>query len=172
MERETGTKVRHYGDVYFTLTQPVKPFVAAPVRLMTLVDIPLLARAPGEVQASGFGNLETLLTEGFVAGAIEAGQIVAIAQTYARTTRYADIGVSTLPAYQRRGYATAAAALVAGKLQEIELTPVWSTGEDKQASRRVAEKLGFREVSRRVYIILEHRMIDSQEKNFDPKAAN
>ena len=42
---------------------------------------------------------------------------------------------------------------MARRLQAEGQTPVWSTGEDNWASQRVAEKVGFAEVSRRMYLI-------------------
>jgi predicted GNAT family acetyltransferase len=65
--------------------------------------------------------------------------------------------VATLPAYRRRGFATAAAALVATAIQAGGRIPVWSCGETNQASLRVATNLGFEPVLRRVYIILASR---------------
>jgi predicted GNAT family acetyltransferase len=94
-----------------------------------------------------------LLTEGIIAAAIVDGGVVAIAHTAARTERHADLGVATLPAWRGRGLATAAAALVAERVRAAGQIPVWSTGETNAASRRVAQKLGFREVARRTYLI-------------------
>lgn len=47
------------------------------------------------------------------------------------------------------------AAIVCRWVQDSGRVPVWSCGEDNLASLRVAQKLGFREVSRRVYLIPE-----------------
>ena len=81
------------------------------------------------------------------------GRIVGTAQTSAITARYADIGVSTDERWRERGFATAAASIVARRVQETGRTPVWSCGEDNMASLRVARKLGFEEVSRLTYVI-------------------
>ena len=78
---------------------------------------------------------------------------LAIAFTSARTARHADIGVATLEPWRGRGFATAAASLVAGAIQADGQTPVWSTGEGNLASLRVAAKIGFVEVGRRTYVI-------------------
>jgi predicted GNAT family acetyltransferase len=83
------------------------------------------------------------------------GRVVAIAQNYAFSDQYGDVGVSTLPDFRGQGLATAAAALVARELQQNGRIPVWSCGEDNYASLRVAEKLGFKYDSQRTYIILE-----------------
>ena len=63
--------------------------------------------------------------------------------------------MSTLEEWRGRGLATAAASLVAQAIQESGRAPMWSAGNP--ASLRVAQKLGFVEVSRRVYINLHKR---------------
>jgi len=82
-------------------------------------------------------------------------EIVVIAHTSARTEHYADIGVFTLKEWRGRGFATAAASIVAKRVQEVGQIPLWSTGEDNIASLRIAQKLGFTEVSRSTYVIPE-----------------
>ena len=76
-------------------------------------------------------------------------------QTSALGDHFADIGALTNAAFRGRGYSTAAAAIVCRWVQQSGRVPVWSCGEDNAASLRVAEKLGFREVGRRVYLIPE-----------------
>jgi hypothetical protein len=155
MERTLKRTIRRFDDVYYALDGAVVAAPNAAVRLLGPGDLPLLASAPAEVQGAGFGGAPALLSEGIVAGAIVDGKLVAIAHTSAFTDRHADIGVSTLMPWRGRGFATAAASLVSARVQEGGRTPVWSTGEHNLASRRVAEKLGFREVGRRVYLIPE-----------------
>ena len=53
-----------------------------------------------------------------------------------------------------KGFASSAASIVVRRIQERGRTPVWSAGEGNAASLRVAAKLGFVEVSRRVYLNL------------------
>ena len=79
------------------------------------------------------------------------GKSSASRRPIARSERHADIGAATLEAWRGRGLATAAAALVARRVQEAGQTPVWSAGEDNAASLRVAQKIGFTAVSRRTY---------------------
>ncbi len=146
-----GCPIRCYGDVYHTLTGAAIGFEDTAVRPLTPADLPLLETAPPEIRGH---DPRRMLTDMF-AGAIVDGRIVAIAQNYALSPRYGDVGVATLPDYRRQGLATAAASLVIQWVVENGRIPVWSCGEDNAASLRVAQKLGFQEVSRRVYLILE-----------------
>ncbi len=152
IEQMMGCPVRLLEDVYHTLTQPAPAITHPHVRLLTPADLSLLEAAPFELQ--GTQPRRTLL-EMVAAGAIVDGQLVAIAQNYARTDRYGEIGVHTLPAYRQQRYAVATAAAVARYIQSLGLTPVWSCGAHNEASLRTAVRLGFVEVSRRVYIILD-----------------
>ena len=148
----TGKRVYYYGDVYHKLTKPAPLFDEPAVRELTRDDLGLL-RAAG-MDGGGFrGGLSALLEEGAVVGPVVDGRIVGTAQTSAITDRYADIGVSTDERWRERGFATAAASIVARRVQETGRTPVWSCGEDNMASLRVAWKLGFEEVSRLTYVI-------------------
>ncbi|MET8982468.1 GNAT family N-acetyltransferase [Streptomyces sp. NPDC004539] len=62
----------------------------------------------------------------------------------------AHICVLTTPAARNRGLATAAASAAVQHALEAGLLPQWRAGND--ASRRVAEKLGFREVGEQVSV--------------------
>ena len=153
ISEQAGSRVHYYEDVYHVLSRPVHTFVHKVVRRLALPDLELLESMPGAADTSGFGSLQVLLEEGFVACAIVSGQIVSMAHTYARTAHHADIGVHTLEGWRGRGFATAAASTVARCIQAAGQTPVWSTGQDNWASLRVAQKLGFVECSRRTYVI-------------------
>lgn len=155
IETEAGMGVRYDGDVYHTLIQPASNIRNGAVRLLTPDDLPLVEAAPVEVRGAGFESPAAMLTEGVVAGAIVSGGLVAMANTGALTERHADIGVSTLEPWRCRGFATAAASIVAQRVQAGGRIPVWSVGETNAASLRVAEKLGFTEVSRRMYVIVD-----------------
>ena len=153
IEADRETSIRYYGDVYHARLAPVHCYPNAAVRPLTLEDVPRLAKAPAEVQGNGYTTHAAMVTDGIAAGAVVDGAIVAIAHTYAETNLHADIGVSTLEAWREKGFATAAASLVAQEIQAKGKVPVWSCGEDNFASLRVAEKLGFTEVGRRTYVI-------------------
>lgn len=157
MGRELGAPIRTQDDIYHTLEGPAPRIVREEVRLLTPDDLPLLEAAPPSLQGGGFGSPAAELAEGIVAAGIIAGEVVAYAHAYALTPKHADVGVATREDQRGRGLATAAAALVAAEIQASSRTPVWSCGEPNAASRRVAAKLGFREVSRRVYLIVDQR---------------
>lgn len=151
--------VRPYEDVHYVLRGA--PHLISPreieTRLLRPEDFPMMERAAPPLQGSGFGSITALLNDGIVAGSIISDNgmpcLVSIAYTAAFAGHYADIGVYTDPAYRRRGLSSYAAGLVMSQLSQRGISSVWSTGEDNRASRRVAEKLGMREVTRRVYLI-------------------
>lgn len=150
---ETGQTIRYYGDVCHALLKPVRAYSNETVRLLTAADVSLLSQAPEEVQGNGYKTAMDMVTKGIAAAAIIEGKIVAIAHIYAETPLHADIGISTLEAWRGKGFATAAASLVAERIQAKGKVPAWSCGEDNGASLRVAQKLGFAEVARRIYVI-------------------
>ncbi len=155
IEAQTGSKVRCYGDIYHVLRGPVTRLHHEATRLLTPDDIELVEAAPAEVWGSGWNSTREMLEEGVIAGAVVKGNLVAIAYTSTRSARHADVAVSTLEEWRGRSFATAAASLVAWRLQEAGQIPVWSTGEANRASLRVARKLGFAPVAQRTYVILD-----------------
>lgn len=159
MQADLGRVVRHVVDIYFTLDRPTATFVHPSARSLTRDDLALLEGSSADVQemALGFGTFEGLLAEGIAAGAVVEGYLVALACTTAQTGRHADVGVVTVEEWRGQGVATACAALVADGIHRSGRVPVWSTGEDNLASLRVARKLGFGEVGRRVYLVPSRR---------------
>jgi RimJ/RimL family protein N-acetyltransferase len=152
---DTGRASRLREDIYQVLAEPARPFPHPAVRRLTIDDRNHLDAAEASLGTPGWnwGSGATMLEEGIAAGGIVDDRLVAIAYTGAVSGRHADIGVATLPAWQGRGLATASAALVSEGIQATGRTPVWSAGENNLASLQVARKLGFVEVSRRVYVI-------------------
>ena len=152
IKQEADVKLRQYGDVYHTLVGRVNEFTVPEVRPLDLEDEALLATYRSNPREMGFATFEDLLTDGAAAGAVVGGNLVALAHTNAMTDRYGDIGVATDEPWRGMGFASSAASIVARRIQERGRTPVWSAGEGNAASLRVAAKLGFVEVSRRVYL--------------------
>ena len=149
---KNGLQVHHYGDIYHTLTEPAEEFAVPEVRLLNLGNTGLLATYRKNPRGMGFATLQDLLAGGIVAGAVVRGRLVALAYTSAITASYSNVSVATDEDWRGMGFASAAASIVARRIQERGLTPVWSSGEDNTASLRVAAKLGFVEVSRRVFL--------------------
>jgi predicted GNAT family acetyltransferase len=103
---------------------------------------------------AAYGSALALLTEGFVAGAVIAGALVARAHTSCQSRRYADISVATAEAWRGQGLATAAASLVCRCVQSSGRAPTWNTSAENLASQRIAQKLGFLPYSRVSYLTL------------------
>lgn len=148
-----AASVRTQDDVYHVLEVPAPEVSVPDVRLMTPADVAFFRSPPADLGGVDAAWLLEHLRQGYVAGAIRDGRIVSTAHTFATSESYADLGVTTVPEWRRRGLATAAAALVARAIQVNGRTPVWSCGGTNEASLAAAARLGFREVSRRVYLV-------------------
>ncbi len=142
-----GTGALHtLEDVYHVLDTPIPPFDRRDdVRLLSDDDMLLMAGMDELQQNSAYKPI--------VAAAVIDGEIVSLAHTFAWSPLYVDIGVTTHEEFRGQGYATTAAAIVAEEVRKRGRTPVWSCGAHNEASLRIAEKLGFRETSRRLYLI-------------------
>lgn len=156
LREEIGLGSHFVDDIYFLTDGPVAVIPNADVRMLTDADIPLLEAAPDDIRDCFDDALEAVIAEERIAGAVlpEAG-VVAIAATYGFREKYADLAVSTLAPYRGRGYARAAASLVASETQNAGRVPIWSCAPTNIGSLQVAHRLGFKEVSRRVNIVLD-----------------
>ena len=157
MERDLARLVSFYNDIYYELRRPPADIVHRHVRQMAAGDLGLLAAAPAELRGRGSEAPGVLFGEGRAAGAIVGGRLVAMACAHTAVGHYADLDVYTLEGWRRRGLAAAAASIVCRHVQERGLVPTWRTEQDNVASRRVATKLGFTEVSCRTYIVPNRR---------------
>ncbi len=157
IEEKMKIPVRYLKGIYYTLSKPVLHFQSKFVRQLTLDDLDLLESAPNGFHAGDFGDLRNLLSEGIVACGIISNEFVCMVYTAGRTDLYSEIGAFTLEKWQGQGFASAAASIVAQLIQKDGQTPVWSTGESNPGSIRVAKKLGFTEVLRRTYVILDKK---------------
>lgn len=152
--RETGATPVLFQELFYVLDRPVEPAPHAEVRLLTTADAPMMEAATELPGMAGWrlGSARTLVEASVAAGAVVRGQLAAVSFMGSWSARLGEVGITTRPEAQGRGLATAAAALVIAEVQARGLTPAWVTSEENVASRRVAAKLGFREVSRRVYV--------------------
>ena len=148
-----GGSVSYFNEIHQALLKPIHSYHDETVRLLTLADEALLAKAPEGIRGNSYQTPQKILSTGPVAGAIVNDNIVSIARTYAQTDLHGGISIYTLERWRGKGYATSAASLVAEQLQAMGKVPVWYCGEENGASLRTAEKLGFVEVSRRIDIV-------------------
>jgi len=161
------TSVSFLDDIYHIPRGQVLPFENESVRWLMLDDLAVLETLPHEAQPIGFwGDLRTSLTKGLVAGAIVEGKVVATSFVAARGEQHVDIGVYVLENYRRRGLATVVASLVARSVQSDGLVPVWSCGSHNLPSLKLAQKLGFVEVSKRTYVIIEKYLADVLRRTY------
>ena len=152
---EMGLANHLVDDIYQIPGGPVKMFHNDDVRMLTHNDIPLLEVTPDDIRDSFDDDLGAVLDQERIAGAVVNGKIVAVGCTYGFCEPFVDVAISTLADYRCRGYARAAASLVAAETQKAGHTPIWSCAPTNLSSLAVAAKLGFREVSRRVNVVLD-----------------
>ena len=99
-------------------------------------------------QASGKRGLAESLKQTLKAATIVAakrvdGQVAAVCYTDAVTEQWWDVGVSTLKAHRRRGYARACFAALDRYMLARGKHPVWGARDDNAASLKMARSLGF-----------------------------
>ena len=153
---EMGLPNHLVDDVYHLVAGRIPIFPHDDVRMLTHDDIPLLEASPDDIRDSFDEDLAAVMEEELIAGAVlPAAGVVAIAATYGFREPYVDLAISTLAPYRCRGYAGAAASLVAARTQEAGGIPIWSCAPTNMGSLHVAYRLGFQEVSRRVNIVLD-----------------
>jgi L-amino acid N-acyltransferase YncA len=154
LSRELGVPTRVRADVHYVLDGPVREHAHPAVRRLGENDVGLFERAPPAMRIEGFVSTVAALTGGVVAGAVVGEELVSRVALELSTETYADLNAHTLAAWRNRGLGSAAASLVAAELRNRDLTPVWSAGEENLASRRIAEKVGFREFGRKSYVVV------------------
>ncbi len=150
----TKINVRYLTDVYHTNNQKIitnKNYEGASLlKAENTEEIQIITK---EFEINGFKTINELLVNGFLVFSKIEDQIVSITYTSALSQKYADIGTFTKEAFRGQGFSTANATLVVNKVLEIGKIPIWSCGDTNSGSLKVAQKLGFKEVSRRKYVI-------------------
>jgi hypothetical protein len=76
-------------------------------------------------------------------GVVIADRLVSIAHTSARTPRACELGINTLEAERRHGYARAATTLWTALVGQQGLVPIYSAFAWNSASLRLAEAVGY-----------------------------
>lgn len=151
---KAGWTIRQVPDVYYTMPGAARGISHPNVRLLGAADADFYA-----ANAPCFDDdpdaARQAVIDGPIAAAMVNGKVVAAIEANVRTARYANFCAETLPEYRGKGFSSACASVAAQAVQSMGLTPVWSTSENNLASRRVAEKVGFVECSRWIYLIPE-----------------
>ena len=155
LEQRDGHTPRTQTVIYSRLSTPVSVYQHAWVRLLAPHEEDLALTGPGGSIGAAYGSPQALLAEGWIAGAVVDGELVARAHTSCHSATYADVAIATREQWQGQGLATAAASLVCHHVQLKGRTPVWSTTLDNYASSRVAQKLGFEDYSQLTYVVAE-----------------
>ncbi|HET8739551.1 MAG TPA: GNAT family N-acetyltransferase [Acidimicrobiia bacterium] len=71
------------------------------------------------------------------------GRVVSVCGAYWITETLWDVGIDTLPGYQRQGHATRCFYALDAHMGGLGLSPVWGAYEDNTASLGMAASLGF-----------------------------
>lgn len=144
-----GIALRELPTLLYTLTsaQPV-PEVPA-IRLLpidrALLDSTSLANAEhirAEIQWM-WPSEERFCQHGFGWAAAAERQLICWCTAEYQSAARCGIGIATLPAFERRGIATATAGRFVREALQRGLAPYWECRADNIGSVRVAEKLGF-----------------------------
>lgn len=154
--------VRMLDDIYHVRTEPMEPSLHGEARLLTSLDLPLLAAAT-DLVGDGFDRLRDVLEWGFVAGVERNGALVSLAHTFAASERHMDIGVATLAEWRGHHFASMVGSVVTQAILDSGRTAVWSTGGINLPSLQVARRLGFTETGRRTYLIPEFEETEDSE---------
>jgi GNAT superfamily N-acetyltransferase len=155
LERQGGSTPQTQTVMYSMLSNPVTEYHHPLARLLETHEVALALTGPGGSIGTAYGSPEVLLAEGWVAGAVVDGELVARAHTSCQSAMYADVAIATREHWRGQGLATAAASIVCQQVQLDGLTPIWSTTVDNQASRQVAQKLGFTDYSQLTHVIAQ-----------------
>ncbi len=143
---------RSVADVVHELTTPAQLLAHPLVRRVSAAEAETLDVASPDVLPDR-ALVVAAATVGRVFAAVVGEQIVGHGSSMAASSSFADVGVHVAEPFRGQGIAAAAASLACRAVQEAGLTPVWGAGSDNVASIRVAEKIGFREVTRLVFLV-------------------
>jgi RimJ/RimL family protein N-acetyltransferase len=152
-----GIALREMPTSFYSLADARPTPMIAGIRLLPinrlLLANPALANV-GQIRAeiqSMWPSEERFYERGFGWAAVADQQIVCWCTAEYLSGDRCGIGIATVPAFERRGIATATAAQFVREALRRELTPYWECGSDNIGSVRVAEKLGFELIAKERY---------------------
>jgi RimJ/RimL family protein N-acetyltransferase len=91
------------------------------------------------------------LSHGFGVAALAGDDIICWCTAEYLSARQCGVGITTDPAYEGQGVATATAARFVEECARRGILPRWECARDNVGSRRVAEKVGFGLISEEEY---------------------
>jgi GNAT superfamily N-acetyltransferase len=94
---------------------------------------------------------ERFYQQGFGWAAAVESQVVCWCTAEYRSAERCGIGITTVPAFERQGIATASAGQFVREALQRGLAPYWECRADNIGSKRVAEKLGFVLIAQECY---------------------
>jgi RimJ/RimL family protein N-acetyltransferase len=133
----------------------VHSFATGAARLLDVSEIEALAHAtgPAAVPPDLLAELQQAARTGSPVGAAFCdGAPVSFCYASSVTEGLWDVSIDTLEPFRGRGFAEAAVRVLIEYWADRGRRPVWGALESNAASRRVAEKLGFREVDA-IYVL-------------------
>lgn len=154
LQRELGLPTTELAHVHYLLEGDPRPFHHPWVRRLDESDLALVEEAPASLRPSGFDSMLAALSGGIVAGAVHDGRLWAVVAMTLSSESFANLEAHTLDVARGQGLCTAAGYLVALEVERRGLEAVWSAGATDEASRRVARKLGFREIGQLTYVVV------------------
>jgi RimJ/RimL family protein N-acetyltransferase len=99
--------------------------------------------AAGQQLEAFWGSLDAFLARGIGVAVTRDGEIVSRCHSFMVGAGRAEISIETLEPHRRHGFATLAACAFIERCLAAGLEPAWSNWDDNDASRRLAERLGF-----------------------------
>lgn len=112
------------------------------------LDREIYGRLAGKViPAYSWGSAMDFVKYGKGFCLMEGNEIACAAFTAFAGNGQADIGIETAPAYRGKGLALVTASAMAAYILQQGMEPVWGCVQTNDASRRTAERLGFRQAA-------------------------
>jgi GNAT superfamily N-acetyltransferase len=143
-----GIALRELPTLLYTLTsarpvQSVEGIQLLPIDRALLTSTSLTNTEHIRAEIQWMWPSEERFYQGFGWAAAVESQIVCWCTAEYLSAERCGIGITTVPAFERRGIATATAGQFVREALQRGLTPYWECRADNIGSNRVAEKLGF-----------------------------
>jgi hypothetical protein len=125
-------------------SHPLPAVLSGAVHLLTSDDVASLAAVPQDLRL----ELQQAVEWSPLAATIVDEQPVSFCYAGAETETLWDISIDTLEVHRGNGYAGLCVSYMIALMRTHGKEPMWGAMESNAASRRVAAKLGFKEVDR------------------------